>query len=112
MHILNCFYTADAVSAILTTMLSNKSGECYTVANPETYCSIAEMAELVANKIGNNQIKVAYDIAEDITKLGYANTLYMNLNVDKLKSLGWKPLIGLEEMFRRMIAANLESSKG
>ena len=98
-------YTADAVSAILTTMLSNKGGECYTVANPETYCSIAEMAELVADKIGNNKIKVAYDIAEDITKLGYANTLYMNLNVDKLKSLGWKPLTGLEEMFRRMIMA-------
>lgn len=78
----------------------------------EIYCSITEIAELVADKIGNNQIKVTYDIAEDITKLGYANTLYMNLSVDKLKSLGWKPLTGLEEMFRRMIESCLKITNG
>ena len=96
-------YTSDAVSAILTVLLSDKNGECYTVANPQTYCSIAEMAELITTKLGKGQIKVVYDIAEDITKLGYANTLYMNLTIDKLKSLGWTPKTDLITMFKNMI---------
>ena len=95
-------YTADAVSAILTALLSEKAGECYTVATPDTYCSIAEMAELVANKVANNSIKVTYQL-QDVQKLGYANTLYMNLNVDKLKTLGWQPTHDLISMFRNMI---------
>lgn len=95
-------YTSDAVSAILTAMFSEKCGECYTVANPETYCSIAEMAELVAKEVSKNTIKVTYQL-QDITKLGYANTLYMNLNVDKLKALGWQPTHDLVSMFNNMI---------
>ena len=95
-------YTADAVSAILTVMLPGKSSECYNVANPDTYCSIAEMAELVANKVANGSIKVTYHL-EDVQKLGYANTLYMNLNVDKLNSLGWLPTTNLVSMYKNMI---------
>ena len=95
-------YTADAVSSILTILLSGIDGECYNAANPDTYCSISEMAELVANRVANNSIKVTYQL-EDVQKLGYANTLYMNLNVDKLESLGWKPSCDLFSMFNKMI---------
>ena len=41
-------YTADAVTAILTVLLKGKNGEAYNAANEDTYCSIKEMAELVA----------------------------------------------------------------
>ena len=41
-------YTADAVTAILTILLSGKAGEAYNVANRDTYCSIVEMAHMVA----------------------------------------------------------------
>lgn len=99
-------YTADAVSSILTILLSGKDGECYNAANPDTYCSISEMAELVANRVANNSIKVTYQL-EDVQKLGYANTLYMNLNVDKLKSLGWSPKTNLVSMFKNMIQTNI-----
>ncbi len=60
------------------------------------------MAELVANRVANNSIKVTYRL-EDIQKLGYANTLYMNLNVDKLSILGWKANSDLYSMFNKMI---------
>lgn len=97
-------YTGDAVSAILVALLRAKAGEAYTVANPDTYCSIAEMAAMVANKITNGEIEVVFDIAEDITKLGYAETLYMDLDISKLKSLGWRPETDLYTAFIRMIA--------
>ena len=96
-------YTADAVSAILTTLLCAENGNAYTVANPNTYCSIRQMAEMVARDIADGKISVRFDIAEDIGKLGYAETLYMDLDVGKLESLGWNAKVGLKEMFKRMI---------
>ena len=96
-------YTADAVTSILTVLLNGKPGEFYTAANPETYCSIAQMAELIAKEIAQNKIKMQY-VLEDITKLGYANTLYMNLDTTKLQQLGWTPKTKLKQMFERMIA--------
>lgn len=51
-------YTADAVSAILIALTKGDPGESYTVANPDTYYSIFDMAKLVAQEIANNDIKV------------------------------------------------------
>lgn len=96
-------YTADAVSAILVCLLRAEAGQSYTVANPKTYCSIKDMAQIVAGKITDGQIKVLFDIVDDIEKLGYAQTLYMNLDVEKIKKLGWKPTMNLHSMFERMI---------
>ena len=36
-------------------------------------------------------------------QFGYAADTKMKLNADKLKNLGWRPEIGLEEAYRRMI---------
>ena len=44
-----------------------------------------------------------YEISEDCAKLGYAETLFMDLDVSKMKKLGWEPKTGLIEMYRRMI---------
>lgn len=96
-------YTADAVSAILVAMGRAEPGQAYTIANPQTYCSIKDMAELVAIQFGGGNIKIVFDVAEDITKLGYAETLYMDLDTSKMEQLGWKAKTGLGEMFERMI---------
>lgn len=96
-------YTGDAVSAIIVGLLDGVSGEAYTVANPDTYCSIKDMAQMVADKIASGKIKVTFDITSNLSKLGYADTLYMNLNIDKIKKLGWYPFVSLQEMFERMI---------
>lgn len=95
-------YTADAVSAIIIAMTKGTSGDVYSVANPETYCSIKEMAELVATEVTGGEISVRI-AEEDGHKYGYADTLYMNLDVSKICRLGWEPTTGLYEMFSRMI---------
>lgn len=96
-------YTADAVSAILVALEKGVPGEAYSVANPCTYCSIKDMAQIVAAEICKKDIKVVYEISEDCAKLGYAETLFMDLDVSKMKKLGWEPKTGLIEMYRRMI---------
>ena len=92
-------YTDDAVSAIIIALLEGKGGEIYTAANEATYCSVRQMAELVAEQY---DINVSVEL-EDITKHGYADTLYMNLDTAKLQKLGWKATVNLNEMFARMI---------
>lgn len=92
-------YTEDAVSGILTILTKGKSGNAYTVANEETYCSIYEMARLVADEYGINVVIEEQDVAAQ----GYANTLFMNLDTGKLKALGWKARTGLLDMFISMI---------
>lgn len=99
----NYLYITDAIRAILTIMLKAPSGEAYNVANEETYCSIYEMATLVANKIADGKIGVRIE-EDDINKYGYAPALYMDLDTTKLRNLGWKANVSLEEAYRRLIA--------
>ena len=98
-------YTADAVSAIIVGLLKGEAGNAYTIANPDTYCSIRDMAELVARELSGGQIKVLFDLSDNIKELGYSDTLYMNLSIDKIMKLGWEPTVSLKDMFVRMICA-------
>lgn len=100
----NYLYTADAVRALLLIALKGRSGQAYNVANEETYCTIYEMAQMVAEKIGKNEIAVRIEAEEDLSKYGYAPVLHMNLDTTKLHQLGWRPQVGLQAMFERMIA--------
>lgn len=95
-------YIDDAVNSILTVLLKGESGEAYNAANEATYCSIYDMAQMVAEQCAGNRINVIVD-PQDPTVYGYAPVLKMNLSCDKLKGLGWKPTIGLETMFKRLI---------
>ena len=97
-------HVEDAVDAILAVMTSDVAGEAYNVANEETYCSIYEMANMVAYSISNGTIKVKIE-EEDHNASGFAPTLHMNLDTSKLRALGWSPRYGLEAMYRDMIAS-------
>ncbi len=96
-------YIRDAIAAILLILIKGKIGQSYTVANPKTFTTIRETAQMVAEKIAENNISVVYDI--DVPSEYAPNlNLSLNLNVDKLCSLGWQPSVGLEDSYRRMIA--------
>lgn len=104
-------YTGDAVSAVIACLLNGVPGQAYTVANPETYCSIKEMAHIVSEEIAGGEINVIFDIVEDVSKLGYAETVYFNLDISKMKQLGWSPRVCLREMFERTIKGIQEDEK-
>lgn len=106
----NYLYTQDAVNAILTVLVKGENGQAYNAANEETYCSIYDMAQMVAKKIANNEISVVIK-TDDENKFGFAPTLKMNLDTTKLKSLGWYAEIGLENAYRSMISSMLEDNR-
>ena len=95
-------YTEDAADAVFNVLLFGNTGEAYNAANEATYCSIYEMASMVARKFGRGRVSVR--IQEDNPgNFGYAPTLHMNLDTGKLRKLGWQPKTGLEEMFARLV---------
>lgn len=91
-------YTTDCASAILTILLKGASGEAYNVANQDTYISIRSMAEFLRDNF-NPQIKVTI---EEHPEMGYAPVTKLNLSTDKLKSIGWRPVYNLYEMFNKL----------
>ena len=97
----NYLYTEDAAAAILTVLLYGAAGEAYNAANERTYCSVYDMARLVADTFGNGVVRIEETDAES---LGYAPVLKMNLSAAKLCKLGWQPKTDLKEMFALMIA--------
>lgn len=92
-------YTTDCVSATLYIALRGKRGEAYNVANESTYISIADMAHFLRDNF-NPAIKVKI---EEHNEMGYAAVTKLNLSTKKLLSLGWKPKLGLKEMYNRLI---------
>ncbi|WP_302177474.1 NAD-dependent epimerase/dehydratase family protein [Megamonas funiformis] len=101
----NYLYLADAATAILAVVLSEKYGEAYNVANEESYCSIKEMAELVANNISNREIKVIFNFDDKRDTKIFMPQMCMNLDVKKLKHFGWVSKYNLRDMYRRTILA-------
>ena len=94
-------YTAQAVTAILTILLQGFGGETYNVANPETYCSVFEMANIVAEEVAAGGIKV--EIAKNGDVSLYPKPGYLQLDISKVLKLGWKPEETLTWMYERLI---------
>lgn len=99
----NFCYISDAVSGILTAMVKGVSGEAYNVCNDKETRTIAQIAELVAQRIAQGRIKLVFDIPEERNTYGYAPDATMRLCSDKLRQLGWEPKISMEDAYRKLI---------
>lgn len=103
----NYCYTADAVAGLLTVLLLGKDAEAYNVVCEKATMRIAEMAQLVADRIAGGHINVVFDIPESSLVYGYAPDVTLRLDGQKLRDLGWSARIApdLETMYRRMISS-------
>lgn len=100
----HCYcYSRDAVIALLMLLTKGSSGEAYNVSNEDTFCSIREMAErLIAANPGCGT-KLVFDIPHDISRLAYPPSSQMKVMSGKMRSLGWSPTVGLDEMYTRLV---------
>lgn len=101
----NYCYTADVVTGLLTILLKGENGGAYNVVSEAATMRIAEMAQLVAEKIAGGEIKIVFDIPKSNTTYGYAPDVVLRLSGEKLRELGWAPVIAprLEDMYVRLI---------
>ncbi|MCM1386972.1 MAG: NAD(P)-dependent oxidoreductase [Bacillus sp. (in: Bacteria)] len=103
-------YTFDAVSAILTVLLKGEKGKAYNAANPETYCSVLEMADKVAQELSKEKIAVKFADNKE-RSLKFPPPHFYNLDIDELLKLGWKPTKNLLEMYQNMMCT-MEGENG
>lgn len=99
----NYCFTLDVVMGLLTIICKGEKGEAYNISNENTNMQIKDMAKLVAEEIAEGEIKVKFDISEDIKKLGFAPDVNLKLNNEKLRNLGWEPTYDLKEMYEHLI---------
>ena len=91
----------DAVSACVAILVNGDNGGVYNAANPETYCSIREMGEMVTKEFGQGKSKLIVDRSKDVGQYPPDNMLY--LDVLPLQKIGWRALYSLKDMYKRMI---------
>jgi nucleoside-diphosphate-sugar epimerase len=87
-------YAADCASAVLTVMLNGNVGEAYNIANPSARCTIAQLAELIADQTGR---KVIFAEPDAVDLANRTPILKQVLSSKKLESLKWEPAFSLEE---------------
>lgn len=62
--------------ACIVILMHGKNGQVYNAGNPSTYCSIKEMAEMVAKNFGNDECQVIIDTSRDVGQYPPANKLF------------------------------------
>ena len=93
-------YITDAVAALFCLLEKGAAGESYNVANPDTTCSIKDMAKMLTDKHRDSKLKFEIDDKPNF----YLKTLKYELDTEKIESgLNWKPVISIEESFDRLI---------
>lgn len=93
-------YVVDCVSAILFAALSGQKGEAYNIANPDSDCTIAELARAFAVA---GEVELIRENATSEELRGYNRMENSALDSSKLRSLGWSGCFSLDQGVARTI---------
>lgn len=102
-------YISDAVAGYFTILLRGEPGEAYNVCNESQFVSIVRLAEELAGLYPEKDIKVVRKKREEGEQ--YSENILLEgqeaaPSSDKLKKLGWKPVVDIKEGFDRVIKFN------
>lgn len=100
-------YLADATVGFFTVLLKGEVGQAYNVANPEGECSIAELANRLANAFKCEGMYVERRARGESSYVPspFAAT---RPSIDKLRALGWQARTEIEEGFQRTVISYRE----
>ncbi len=100
-------YLTDFVHGILAILLKGTPGLPYNLGNDEAEISVRELAAMLARLYAERGIGVVKAREE---REGYIPTRVERACPDtsRLRALGWRPKVGLEEGFRRTVASFMD----
>ncbi len=99
-------YCLDCATALLTILLKGESGQAYNISNPNSICSIANMAHFFAKYGGVN---LRFELPAEKEKQAFNPMNNSSLDSKKLEALEWKALFSKEEGFEKSINILRES---
>lgn len=96
-------YLADAAVALFLILLKGAPAHAYNMGNDEMEVSIRELADVMVGLFPDRGLRVLR--ADDSHPAGYLRTTVDRACPDtqRLRGLGWRPRIGIEEGFRRTV---------
>lgn len=101
-------YITDLISGIMFATFLGENNSIYNVCNEDENISILELANKLIALYPEKRLSVSYQKASAKEKEGYCKFKRVKMNTDKLRKLGWKPIVKLNEGLRNTI----ESIKG
>ena len=92
-------YVADAVGAMLLAVTKGAPATFYNVANTDNACSIREIAEIIAElaPTGNVSVRLSEGVEKNLQYLPFKLGV---MNVDRIRSLGWKARVDARHAFK------------
>lgn len=87
-------YVADCASAMLTAMIKGNSGEAYNIASPKARCTIAQLAEIIADKAGRQVVFAVPNAADLANRTPIERQV---LSSEKITALGWAGAFSVEK---------------
>ncbi len=95
-----CFtFIDDIVSGISTIMKNGAKGEAYNIANTDQI-TMKELAELIINISGKKLKPKIVGFGKD-TRTKEREIMKRIPSIEKLKALGWNPIVGIQEGVKR-----------
>lgn len=91
----------DAATAMLYVIASGQNGN-YNLTNMQNAISIRDIAQRMI-EVSGSEIKLKFDVAEDVSKLGYRKEGCTLMDATKLMNLGWQPVYTLDETIGKLI---------
>jgi UDP-glucuronate decarboxylase len=103
-------YLSDATVGFLTILLKGENGQAYNIGNPNEEYSILELANIISRLYPESNMRVVKNVI-DKADLSYIQSPVSrnSPNIDKAMSLGWSPVVAVEEGFKRTIESFSES---
>ena len=85
-------YVLDCISSVFTVLLNGENKRAYNISNPDSVCTIYELACCIAEHSGK---KVVFESATELEKKGYNLMNNSSLDSALISQLGWKGLFNL-----------------
>ena len=101
-------YVLDAITGILSILLHGEKGEAYNISNDKSIVSIAELAQIIAERCGK---KVVYALPSKLETEGFSKPQNCILVNSRLKTLGWCANYDIHEGIKECLAILEDKTK-
>ena len=96
-------YLTDAIIGMLAILLKGGDGEAYNLMNDEAETRIIDLAEMLCGLFPEKGLKVVRQAAPSASSFPTAWNPGFRVDTRKVRGLGWRPAISVEEGYRRAI---------